>query len=188
LEFQSPKLNKTKNPKAQASESLEDKLKSLSFYIQTELCTETLEDYINHRNEILEELRTKDKSAYEKQKSAYMKEGVSFSKQILEGLAHIHSHGIVHRDLKPGNIFLADKVIKIGDFGLVKKLKAFCPMEASPVMGSESTPKKNSFNGKRLNSIFKLDETPKKDSEFTDQFLEVELIKTTSSPDKLINL
>ncbi|KAL2025032.1 hypothetical protein VTK56DRAFT_34 [Thermocarpiscus australiensis] len=44
-------------------------------------------------------------------------------RQILEGLAHIHSLNIVHRDLKPENIFIsagADGVdnVKIGDFGL----------------------------------------------------------------------
>ena len=44
-------------------------------------------------------------------------------RQILEGLAHIHSLNIVHRDLKPENVFIAagpDGVdnVKIGDFGL----------------------------------------------------------------------
>ena len=44
-------------------------------------------------------------------------------RQILEGLAHIHSLNIVHRDLKPENIFIsggADGIenVKIGDFGL----------------------------------------------------------------------
>ncbi|KAK4239143.1 anticodon binding domain of tRNAs-domain-containing protein [Achaetomium macrosporum] len=44
-------------------------------------------------------------------------------RQILEGLAHIHSLNIVHRDLKPENIFISagpDGVenVKIGDFGL----------------------------------------------------------------------
>ncbi|KAF1964275.1 kinase-like protein [Bimuria novae-zelandiae CBS 107.79] len=40
-------------------------------------------------------------------------------RQMLEGLAHIHSHGIIHRDLKPDNIFIdMAKVPKIGDFGL----------------------------------------------------------------------
>jgi translation initiation factor 2-alpha kinase 4 len=38
----------------------------------------------------------------------------------LEGLAHIHSEDIIHRDLKPQNIFLSNKVCKIGDFGLIK--------------------------------------------------------------------
>ncbi|KAJ0803061.1 putative protein kinase PEK-GCN2 family [Helianthus annuus] len=45
-------------------------------------------------------------------------------RQIVEGLAHIHSQGIIHRDLTPNNIFFdARSDIKIGDFGLAKFLK-----------------------------------------------------------------
>ena len=42
-------------------------------------------------------------------------------RQILEGLAHIHSMSIVHRDLKPENIFI-DSLgnVRIGDFGLAR--------------------------------------------------------------------
>lgn len=40
-------------------------------------------------------------------------------RQVLEGLAHIHSHGIIHRDLKPDNIFIdITGNPRIGDFGL----------------------------------------------------------------------
>ncbi|KAI5798356.1 kinase-like domain-containing protein [Pyronema domesticum] len=40
-------------------------------------------------------------------------------KQVLEGLAHIHSLGIIHRDLKPENIFIdSSGDPKLGDFGL----------------------------------------------------------------------
>ncbi|KAF4546580.1 Pek gcn2 protein kinase [Lasiodiplodia theobromae] len=40
-------------------------------------------------------------------------------RQILEGLAHIHSHGVIHRDLKPDNIFIdTANNPRIGDFGL----------------------------------------------------------------------
>ncbi|KOS21294.1 Serine/threonine-protein kinase GCN2 [Escovopsis weberi] len=44
-------------------------------------------------------------------------------RQVLEGLAHIHSLSIVHRDLKPENIFISSSTdgvdnVKIGDFGL----------------------------------------------------------------------
>lgn len=40
--------------------------------------------------------------------------------QLLDVVAHIHSHGIVHRDLKPANIMLTDhgKQVKLIDFGL----------------------------------------------------------------------
>ncbi|KAL9048225.1 MAG: hypothetical protein Q9162_007814 [Coniocarpon cinnabarinum] len=40
-------------------------------------------------------------------------------RQVVEGLAHIHSHDIIHRDLKPENIFIdLGNNLKIGDFGL----------------------------------------------------------------------
>ncbi|KAK5131739.1 eukaryotic translation initiation factor 2-alpha kinase, partial [Cryomyces antarcticus] len=40
-------------------------------------------------------------------------------RQIVEGLAHIHSHGIIHRDLKPDNIFIdVANNPRIGDLGL----------------------------------------------------------------------
>lgn len=40
-------------------------------------------------------------------------------RQVLEGLAHIHSLGIIHRDLKPDNVFIdAANNPRIGDFGL----------------------------------------------------------------------
>ncbi|KAK9906778.1 hypothetical protein WJX75_007809 [Coccomyxa subellipsoidea] len=42
-------------------------------------------------------------------------------RQLLAGLANIHSQGIIHRDLKPANIFYdARGDIKLGDFGLAK--------------------------------------------------------------------
>ncbi len=36
------------------------------------------------------------------------------------GLHKIHSEKFIHRDIKPDNILLSNKMIKIGDFGLVK--------------------------------------------------------------------
>ena len=40
--------------------------------------------------------------------------------QLLDTLAHIHSHGIAHRDIKPSNIMVTSngKNVKIIDFGL----------------------------------------------------------------------
>lgn len=44
--------------------------------------------------------------------------------QLLLGLNHIHSMAILHRDIKPANVFLTKslKVIKVGDFGIAKRL------------------------------------------------------------------
>lgn len=48
---------------------------------------------------------------------------LSYFKQILNGLKHIHERGLIHRDIKPANIFINNqKAIKIGDFGLAKEL------------------------------------------------------------------
>lgn len=111
-------------------------LDSIMLFIQTELCTETLGDYLATRNEELSSIRRKNPDNYNKIWKTYLKEAHSFAKQILDGLAYIHSDNIIHRDLKPHNIFLADKVCKIGDFGLIKKnsslYKSEIPSQDSP--------------------------------------------------------
>lgn len=53
----------------------------------------------------------------------------TYARQMLEGVAYIHSKNILHRDLKPSNM-LIDKSgqLKIGDFGQGKKklVKTIC--------------------------------------------------------------
>merc|ERR1711893_229909 len=45
-----------------------------------------------------------------------------YTYQITNGLHALHRKGLIHRDLKPQNIFVTkDGVIKIGDFGSIKK-------------------------------------------------------------------
>lgn len=60
-------------------------------------------------------------------------------RQLLEGLFYIHSEAnLIHRDLKPGNIFISNKVLKIGDFGLATNLEGelpACSFITSPALG-----------------------------------------------------
>jgi len=57
-----------------------------------------------------------------------------YMKQLLEGLAYLHSQGIIHRDLKPGNLMLnRNHQLKIGDFGLCKRWKTGLPMTGQVV-------------------------------------------------------
>lgn len=46
------------------------------------------------------------------------------AKQLLEGVAYIHSQKLLHRDIKSANILLNRKgELKLGDFGLGRKFK-----------------------------------------------------------------
>ncbi|EKX39856.1 hypothetical protein GUITHDRAFT_76103, partial [Guillardia theta CCMP2712] len=73
-------------------------------YIQMEYCEKTLSEVI----------------AYERLYEAPERLWNLF-RQIVSGVAYIHSKGIVHRDLKPKNIFLDfSGDIKIGDLGLAR--------------------------------------------------------------------
>ena len=52
---------------------------------------------------------------------------VKLMRQIIDGIAFLHSRDIVHRDIKPANILLTSTsdrcvVVKLGDFGLTKIL------------------------------------------------------------------
>lgn len=63
-------------------------------------------------------------------------------RQILEGLAHIHSLNIVHRDLKPENIFISGGKeeldnVKIGDFGLATSGQFSVDKVAANTLGTE---------------------------------------------------
>ncbi|XP_015248590.1 PREDICTED: eukaryotic translation initiation factor 2-alpha kinase 1 isoform X3 [Cyprinodon variegatus] len=88
----------------------------LMLYIQMQLCERSLKDWINERNFRPKEDQLSD-SPYACVDAEHT---LNLLRNILEGVAYIHSRGIMHRDLKPRNIFLHGHEchVRIGDFGL----------------------------------------------------------------------
>ncbi|KAH9502396.1 hypothetical protein Btru_075575 [Bulinus truncatus] len=86
---------------------------SITLYIQMELCTITLHEWLLERN--MKYQTIEDESL--------CLENMKIFHQVLLGVNFIHSQGLIHRDLKPRNIFLSGKDlhVKIGDFGLAKE-------------------------------------------------------------------
>ncbi|KAJ3680725.1 hypothetical protein LUZ60_017003 [Juncus effusus] len=87
-----------------------EKQETTYLYIQMEYCARTLK----------EDLKPESYPSIFNEEHAW-----HLFRQIVEGLAHIHSQGIIHCDLTPSNIFfdVRNDCIKIADFGLAKFLK-----------------------------------------------------------------
>ena len=51
---------------------------------------------------------------------------------LLEGVAHLHSHGLVHRDIKPDNIIVGSDGCVLVDFGAVRPAGVRATMMANP--------------------------------------------------------
>ncbi|XP_053401200.1 eukaryotic translation initiation factor 2-alpha kinase 1-like [Mercenaria mercenaria] len=85
--------------------------KTVTLYIQMELCSVTLKEWMQKRNE---------KCHCEKDLIPYTDKNMIIFRQILKAVEYIHSQGVIHRDLKPRNIFLREEGlhVKVGDFGL----------------------------------------------------------------------
>ena len=51
---------------------------------------------------------------------------------LARGVGYLHDHGVVHRDLKPANIFVEHGHLKIGDYGLSRRMSASERGELTP--------------------------------------------------------
>ncbi|XP_031565352.1 eukaryotic translation initiation factor 2-alpha kinase 1-like [Actinia tenebrosa] len=130
----------------------------MMLFIQMQLCSTTLRDWLLNRN------RKQAPKGGKIEPNASM----AIFRQILDGVSYIHSQSLMHRDLKPRNIFLhaltkreGDTTpplqVKIGDFGLARKdavaypetssslttliepLTPLCPNFASPLASDAHT-------------------------------------------------
>ncbi|XP_069113693.1 eukaryotic translation initiation factor 2-alpha kinase 1-like [Argopecten irradians] len=97
-----------------SSEDIINSKMHVCLFIQMELCSVTLDQWIRKRNSMCSCLRDF--------RNEYSALNLKIFKQILKGVDFIHSQGLIHRDLKPKNIFInePENHVKIGDFGLAK--------------------------------------------------------------------
>ena len=98
---------------------------TVSLYIQMELCTETLEDYLTR------DMERPDSDILSPEDYV---ERLEIASHIINALDAIHNdYHLIHRDLSLRNIFIGkDGLIKIGDFGLATKCKHLIPQLSSP--------------------------------------------------------
>ena len=84
------------------------------------------------------------KSALEQLKSAgqqiSIEQGLDYSIEIAEALAHAHAHGVIHRDIKSANVlFTESRSLKITDFGLAKLAEGAAVTQTGSVLGTPAT-------------------------------------------------
>ncbi|XP_077982833.1 eukaryotic translation initiation factor 2-alpha kinase 1-like isoform X1 [Glandiceps talaboti] len=91
----------------------------IMLFIQMQLCSHTLRQWIAERNSSTPQSVSDPFSVVSECKN------MKIFKELLEGVHYIHEQGLIHRDLKPRNVFLemeaGDYCVRIGDFGLARE-------------------------------------------------------------------
>ena len=72
---------------------------------------------------------------------------VEMTKEILDGLEHLHEQRIIHRDLKPDNILLQRETPRLADFGIARVIKT--DSYSKGVIGTFAYMAPEAFSGKR---------------------------------------
>jgi len=49
-----------------------------------------------------------------------VEEALSYISQVTSALLYMHGRGIIHQDVKPSNVFIKEKLAKLGDFGVAR--------------------------------------------------------------------
>jgi len=96
---------------------------SCILFIQMELCSSTLRQWLDERNQSSDGVEARP--------------SFHIFRQLLLATAYLHNQGIIHRDIKPRNVFVNSRQeVKLGDFGLAKEMIVSSPT-ASPNTPSE---------------------------------------------------
>ena len=92
--------------------------KEIKVYVLTELCKNSLQIFIQRRNEELKD----EKNIQEN--GEWQQDNLKKILELVEGLKYLHANRVIHRDIKLQNIMIGeDGACKIIDFGLARKTK-----------------------------------------------------------------